>query len=221
MRRALNARLAAQAAAMKVSANIIVQLIARWHMGPAQFSFDHQQVLEFAIYGSFNSQLSNIIQFVLEDWFPTARGTDDFNLPVQDHERTRQLEEEKAGNGHDPVAWRPAVSRFERWRRWFGVRDGVIWRNLFAKLLLDQTIGLLISAIVFITITNVARVPHPSFVLPIIRERLLSLIMAGWHIWPLVALCNFLWVPVRSRVLVAVFVGFGWSIFLSVFAMRK
>ncbi|KAL6862533.1 hypothetical protein ACO1O0_002767 [Amphichorda felina] len=221
MRRALNARLAAQAAAMKVSANIIVQLIARWHKGPAEFTFDVQQVIEFALYGSFNSQLSNIIQFLLEDWFPTARGTDeddDLRLPVEDREGGLRKLDEKTKE----QLWTPAGgTRLERWRRRLGIRDGVIWRNLFAKLFLDQTIGLVISACVFLTITNVARVPHPTLVIPVIRERLFSLLLAGWHIWPLVALCNFLWVPVRSRVLVAVFVGFGWSIFLSVFAMRK
>jgi len=226
MRRALSARLAAQAAAMKVSANIIVQLIARWHKGPEQFVFDYQQVLEFALYGSFNSQLSNVIQFVLEDWFPTAKGSEDFKLPVRDHEALQQLGEKKDDDA--PAAASTVGSRWiarprsllERLRRRLGVRKDVIWRNLLAKMLLDQTIGLVISATVFLTFTNIARVPHPSLVIPVIRSRMLSLIMAGWHIWPLVALANFLWVPVRSRVLVAVFFGFGWSIFLSVFAMR-
>ena len=227
MRRALSARLAVQAAAMKVLANITVQLISRWYNGPEQFAFDYLQVLEFALYGSLNSQLSNVIQFVLEDWFPTAKGSEDFRLPVRDHEALLQLGEKKddelAAAASAPAGgiWiaRPR-SLLERLRRRLGLREDVIWRNLLAKMLLDQTIGLAISAIVFLTFTNIARVPHPSLVLPVIRSRILSLVLAGWHIWPLVALVNFLWVPVRSRVLVTVFFGFGWSVFLSVFAMR-
>ena len=253
--RALNLRLACQAAAMKVSANIIVQLIARWRVlstggnaqtHPTHAVFDWQQVLEFAIYGSFNSQLGNVIQYALEDWFPTTRRSSaEAELERQRNEKRDDDSPLAAGaaalaatagpgGGHpggrkspSPRLPPPASSSSEssswlsRWRDRLKLDKDVIWRNLFAKLILDQTIGLFMSGCIFITITNIARVPHPSLVLPIIHDRVGKLIAAGWHIWPLVALCNFLWVPVRSRVLVAVFVGFGWSIFLSVFAMTK
>jgi hypothetical protein len=106
-------------------------------------------------------------------------------------------------------------------RSWFRISPDVIWSNLLAKLILDQTIGLAISGVIFLFITNYLRAPNLPALFAVIRERIFTLIKAGWHIWPVVALANFLWVPVRSRVLVAVFVGFGWSIFLSVFAMKK
>ncbi|CAI6080094.1 unnamed protein product [Clonostachys chloroleuca] len=225
MRRALSLRLACQAAVMKVSANIIVQLLVPWRKGPDHFTFDYQQVLEFAAYGSFNSQLSNIIQFMLEDWFPATRPAADSQIHLQalpSVEDRQQLEVKK----DDDVSGGGAAASAElglqgKLRSWFRISPDVIWSNLLAKLILDQTIGLAISGVIFLFITNYLRVPNLPALFAVIRERIFTLIKAGWHIWPVVALANFLWVPVRSRVLVAVFVGFGWSIFLSVFAMKK
>ncbi|KAF7561091.1 hypothetical protein G7046_g3043 [Stylonectria norvegica] len=213
LRRALNLRLALNAIAIKVSANLVVQFLARRRPGEHP-PFDWQQVIEFAFYGGLGSQIGNIVQFILEDWFPTGnpQGTEvlpDSRILGDD----RQLEEKK---DDDSIA----RGRGGRWR-WLRISPDIIWRNVLAKLILDQTIGLVISGSVFLICTNIMRVPHPLMVFLVIRDRIWTLMRAGWHIWPLVAVCNFLWVPVRSRVLVAVFVGFGWSIFLSIFAMRK
>ncbi|EWG49024.1 hypothetical protein FVEG_08647 [Fusarium verticillioides 7600] len=208
MVRALNLRLALQATAIKVSANLVTQLIIHYRT-PGVSTFDAQQVLEFAIYGFIGSQVGNIIQFILEDCFPTGHAIRANEILPQVQADVKQVEEKKDDDTRGTT------------RRWFNISPDLIWRNVLAKLILDQTIGLAISGSVFLICTNIARVSHPFLVLEVIRNRLWPLIKAGWHIWPLVAICNFLWVPVRSRVLVAVCVGFGWSIFLSVFAMRK
>jgi hypothetical protein len=228
VRRALNLRLALQAMAIKVSANLVVQFIRRWNsqqdLDPANHvSFDPQHVIEFAVYGFLGSQVGNVIQFILEDWFPTGGSShtqsggdvlprvmtrDDRPIPLEDLSKKDDDKDLSATTGSKAT-------------KWLNLDPNISWRNTMAKLILDQTIGLLITSTFFLTITNIARVPHPLLVLPIIRERLWPLIKAGWHLWPLVAICNFLWVPVRSRVLVAVCVGFGWSIFLSIFSMRK
>lgn len=227
LRRSLNLRLALQAMAIKVSANLVVQFIRQWksHHDPDpanHVSFDLQHVIEFAIYGFLGSQVGNIIQFILEDWFPTGGsshtqgGGDVLPRVMTRDERQIPLEEIKKDDDQDVSATTGSKAR-----RWLNLDPNISWRNTLAKLILDQTIGLLITSTVFLTVTNIARVPHPLLVFPIIRERLWPLIKAGWHLWPLVAICNFLWVPVRQRVLVAVCVGFGWSIFLSIFSMRK
>jgi hypothetical protein len=208
MVRALNLRLALQATAIKVSANLVTQLIIHIRT-PGVSTFDLQQVVEFAIYGCLGSQIGNIIQFVLEDCFPTGHAIRANEILPQVQADAKQVEEKK----DDDNPGKP--------KRWYNISPDLIWRNVLAKLILDQTIGLAISGSVFLICTNIARVAHPVLVTEVIRNRLWPLIKAGWHIWPLVAICNFLWVPVRSRVLVAVCVGFGWSIFLSVFAMRK
>ncbi|CAM1504162.1 Fc.00g017530.m01.CDS01 [Cosmosporella sp. VM-42] len=225
MRRALNVRLAAQAMTLKVSANLVVQFLHRWEswQDPKQPSipFDWQQVLEFAMYGLFGSQIGNIVQFILEDWFPTRNAPVGQLLPdtLGQARHLQQLQDEKKQKQDDVVVSDGTTGR--RWLNSLKVSPDVSWRNVLAKLVLDQTLGLFISGSVFLICTNIARVTHPLLVVPVIRERIWTLIKAGWHIWPLVAICNFLWVPVRSRVLVAVFVGFGWSIFLSVFAARR
>ncbi|KAK7427786.1 hypothetical protein QQZ08_005724 [Neonectria magnoliae] len=212
MRRALNLRLAGQAMAIKVSANLVVQLLMRWN-DPTRTSLDWQQVGEFALYGLMGSQVGNVIQFLLEDWFPTRNAPVGGLLPdTLGH--IRQLEEKKKDDDDDEKE--PPKT----WRTYLKIGEDVSYRNVLAKLVLDQTLGLFISGCIFLICTNFMRVPHLPMVLDVVGVRIWPLIKAGWHIWPLVAVCNFLWVPVRSRVLVAVCVGFGWSIFLSVFAMR-
>lgn len=227
VRRALNMRLACQAMTIKVSANLVVQAIRIRSFTPTSPDdvppgFDWQHVAEFAVYGFLGSQVGNIIQFVLEDWFPTGGSspTQTDVLPRVMRREDSMIEEKKVKNdekdgGGGVVAPRTAG------KKWLNLDPNLSWRNVTAKLILDQTIGLLITSTVFLTITNIARVQSPLLVLTVIQDRLWPLVKAGWHLWPLVALCNFLWVPVRSRVLVAVIVGFGWSIFLSIFSMRK
>ncbi|KAI5456896.1 hypothetical protein BGZ63DRAFT_395066 [Mariannaea sp. PMI_226] len=209
MRKALNLRLAGQAMALKVSANLVVQFLSLWN-DPSRISIDWQQVAEFALYGLLGSQVGNIIQFLLEDLFPTR------NTPVGDVLPDTlgypKPPEEKVKDDD--------ASKESKWRRCLKLGPDVSYRNIFLKLLLDQTFGLFVSGCIFLICTNFMRVQQLSGLLAVIRQRIFPLIKAGWHIWPLVAMCNFLWVPVRSRVLVAVCVGFGWSIFLSIFANR-
>ncbi|GKU05585.1 peroxisomal membrane protein [Fusarium langsethiae] len=210
MVRAFNLRLALQATAIKVSANLVTQLIIHLRAPGGHSPFDEQQVIEFAIYGFVGSQVGNVIQFILEDCFPTGHAMRVNEVLPQVQGDVKQVLEKKDDD-----------KKATKTKTWFSISPDLIWRNVLAKLILDQTIGLAISGSVFLICTNIARVPHLSGVLDVIGDRLWPLIKAGWHIWPLVAICNFLWVPVRSRVLVAVCVGFGWSIFLSIFAMKK
>ncbi|KAI1070997.1 hypothetical protein NW752_002537 [Fusarium irregulare] len=209
MVRAFNLRLALQATAIKVSANLVTQLIIHLRAPGGHSPFDEQQVIEFAIYGFVGSQVGNVIQFILEDCFPTGRAMRANETLPQVQGDAKQVEEKKDDDKRGTK------------KSYFSISPDLIWRNVLAKLILDQTIGLAISGSVFLICTNIARVESPLMVLDVIGNRLWPLIKAGWHIWPLVAICNFLWVPLRSRVLVAVCVGFGWSIFLSIFAMKK
>ncbi|KFA60281.1 hypothetical protein S40285_07383 [Stachybotrys chlorohalonatus IBT 40285] len=220
MRRALNPRLAAQALTIKVSANLVVQTTAL-HSDPFKTAIDWQQVAEFALYGTIGSQVGNVFQYVLEDWFPNRSSTAVLptvgdNIPtVGAAEKLPPVVLDEKKKTDEPVG--PEV----RSRRCWDVGSDLSWRNLLAKLVVDQTLGLVISGSIFLICTNAARVSSPAELVAIIRARIFPLIRAGWHIWPLIALLNFMFVPVRSRVLVAVIVGFGWSIFLSIFANRK
>ncbi|KAL2844344.1 hypothetical protein BJY01DRAFT_248173 [Aspergillus pseudoustus] len=98
-----------------------------------------------------------------------------------------------------------------------------IWCNVFAKMLLDQTLGLFMMNTIFLICTNaVVHVSsHPALIFAEVNTRIWTLIRNAWKIWPACALINFLWVPVESRVLVASCVGFGWNIFLALVTMTK
>lgn len=100
-------------------------------------------------------------------------------------------------------------------------QGGVNWMNVACKLLLDQTLGLFIMNSTFLACTNAVRLQDPVLVVQVVRENIFSIIKAAWKIWPWVSICNFLWVPVEKRVLVASIFGFGWNIFLALFAMGK
>ncbi|TPX17505.1 uncharacterized protein E0L32_003148 [Thyridium curvatum] len=264
----LNYKLALQAAALKVSANILVQLVTHWNRPldhPAAVNadgtpallpaarpppIDWLQILEFALFGFLGSQVGNNWQHFLEYLFPGGGGAgagagpgrpgaepslDAYAppSPISKREDGRRLSDAAVTTRKKPD-WRPWRWRWQRRGRAASVTtpfraankaagsgSGIRWRNLALKLLLDQTAGQLLMGTIFLVVTNFARVPRPWVLLAVVRDRVPSFIWAGWHLWPLVAVCNFLFVPVRSRVLVASCVGFGWSIFLSFFAMRK
>lgn len=95
------------------------------------------------------------------------------------------------------------------------------WLNVACKLILDQTLGLFIMNSTFLVCTNAVGLQSPVLVLQVVKGNIWKIIKAAWKIWPAVSICNFLWVPVESRVLVASLVGFGWNIFLAFFSMAR
>lgn len=95
------------------------------------------------------------------------------------------------------------------------------WLHIFIKLILDQTLGQFIMNTTFLVCTNIARVDSSSQVVDVVRGKVWRIIQTGWRIWPAVSLCNFIWVPVEYRVVVASCVGFGWNIFLTLISLTK
>lgn len=95
------------------------------------------------------------------------------------------------------------------------------WRNIIYKIFLDQTIGLLLMNTIFLVCTNFKQSGNASVLVAEVNRKIWPLIVNAWKVWPACSLCNFLWVPVESRVLVASCVGFGWNIFLAFFTMVK
>ncbi|KAE8140178.1 hypothetical protein BDV38DRAFT_269198 [Aspergillus pseudotamarii] len=93
------------------------------------------------------------------------------------------------------------------------------WRNIVYKILLDQTIGLFFMNTIFLLCTNFKKSESASVLVAEVNRKIWPLIMNAWKVWPACSLCNFIWVPVESRVLVASCVGFGWNIFLAFFTM--
>ncbi|KAL8289210.1 hypothetical protein RB600_004580 [Gaeumannomyces tritici] len=97
----------------------------------------------------------------------------------------------------------------------------ISWLNVTYKLVLDQTLWLLFTTTIFLIFTNVLRVPSGEVLFQVWKEKTWYIIKAAWHVWPLVAICNFAFVPVDYRVLVAACVGFAWNVFLSLITMSN
>lgn len=205
---------AVQNTCLKAAANLTAQLASRWHAEGTPEPLDKQRVLEFAFFGFIGALIGYEWHHGLERHFPTRTRTFKQRRPatVENLEKGRDPEEKPAApagggtgsNSHSNSSGDLKIS----------------YRNVAAKLVLDQTISLSVMITLFLIVTNILRLPTLGLVFGVVRRKLWGLLRAGWTIWPLVGLVNFIWVPVRSRVLVASCVGFGWNIFLSVMAAR-
>ncbi|ETS85288.1 hypothetical protein PFICI_03313 [Pestalotiopsis fici W106-1] len=202
---------------IKAGANLTAQLVVQWSSKDPQ-PLDRQRILEFAIFGFIGAHIGYIWHLLLERQFPThiiprvgpplpviAPGEKDKDVAIP-------LPLPPSSAVADPIGGGPASSSG-------GSATKVSWRNVVAKLVADQTVGLCVMISVFLIITNVARVPHFADVFIVVETKLWRLLRAGWNLWPIVAMCNFLWVPVRWRVIVSSCVGFLWNIFLSLVSM--
>jgi protein Mpv17 len=209
---------------IKASANLTAQLAAQWHSDNPP-PLDRQRILEFAAFGFVGALVGFKWHGFLEDTFPTREAGS--GLPrivivspvTHTHDKDIPLQPIK-GNSNVPGAVADASSDLPVGGRAPPPGPGIRWRNVWAKLVADQTVGLSFMITIFLFITNVARQPSLGDVLAVIHAKLFGLVLAGWHIWPAVAIVNFLWVPVRWRVLVGSVVGFGWNIFLSIVSMK-
>lgn len=191
---------------LKAAANLTAQLVARWH---AQDStpqpIDRQRILEFAIYGFFQAQLGYFWHIFLERLFPSRRSGDIVPL-TPSKEKGSDDEESRLSTEGTSVNFMEILK---------SSRQGVIWWNIIAKLLLDQTIGMFCFLSIFLAWTNFFRVEHISEIPAIWRAKIVTIIYASWAIWPWVMTLNFVLVPVEKRQLVSVCVGFCWNIVLS------
>ncbi|KAK6828381.1 hypothetical protein PG987_011722 [Apiospora arundinis] len=204
---------ALQNTCLKAAANLTAQLASRWHAEGTPEPLDKQRVLEFAFFGFIGALIGYEWHHGLERHFPTRTRT---------FKQRRPATAENLEKGRDPEE-KPAVSEGSSSSGNSSNGSGdlrISYRNVAAKLILDQTISLSVMITLFLIVTNILRLPTLALVFGVVRRKLWGLLRAGWTIWPLVGLVNFIWVPVRSRVLVASCVGFGWNIFLSVMAAR-
>lgn len=190
---------------LKAAANLTAQLVGRWHANDLiPQPIDRQRILEFALYGFFQAQLGFFWHIFLERLFPSRRPVETPVVPPKekgdDDEERRLSTEGTSANFLELLK---------------SSRRGVNWWNIVAKLLLDQTIGMLTFLSFFLAWTNVFRVQHISEIPAIWRAKIFTIIYASWAIWPWVMMLNFVLVPVEKRQLVSVCVGFCWNIVLS------
>jgi hypothetical protein len=185
-----------QSALLKSAANLTVQAVARWNSS-ALTPFDWARVAEFASFGIVSAPLASYWQIFLEETLPSQKKS------PEDQNTTPKNLAQKTTQGSKPS------------------RNHLNWSNIMAKLILDQTIGQLIINVAFLVCTRGRRLASFVLLLREIQTSIPGIIWASWKIWPVVALVNFIWVPVDWRVVVASVVGFGWNIFLSILSMQN
>lgn len=248
MRKRLVLTTALQAASLKAAANITAQVATAWKLGSlGRQAMDWGRVAEFSLYGFISAGLGFPWQHWLEHHFPTqtptataaTHGTAVGGWTRAAHSASSQ----QAHDGHDPddpekkqqpIRGRPSPEPAQLHQQnaegpltpgGGGVpaspATGISWLNVMYKLVLDQTFWLLLTTTIFLICTNTLRVPSPAVLIQIWKEKTWFIIKAAWHVWPLVAICNFAFVPVDYRVLVAACVGFAWNIFLSLISLTN
>lgn len=191
---------------LKAAANLTAQLAARWHaQDPIPQPIDRQRILEFAVYGFFQAQLGYFWHILLERLFPSRR-SGDMIPPPPSKEKGDDDEESRLSTEGTSINFKELLK---------SSRQGVIWWNIAAKLLIDQTIGATCFLSIFLVWTNFFRVQSISEIPAIWRAKIVTIIYASWAIWPWVMGLNFVLVPVEKRQLVSVCVGFCWNIVLS------
>ncbi|KAL6242736.1 hypothetical protein RBB50_010382 [Rhinocladiella similis] len=90
--------------------------------------------------------------------------------------------------------------------------------NTARKLLFDQTLGAFVNTVAFIAAMAAFKGKGAKAVQKQVERDTIPLMINGWKLWPVVALFNFVFVPVSRRIIVASIVGLFWGIYLSLFA---
>ncbi|KAF6807439.1 integral membrane mpv17 pmp22 [Colletotrichum sojae] len=206
---------ALQSATLKASANFTAQMVNQ-HRLPDGPPLDWRRVAEFGTFGFIQGHINYWWQHFLEDRFPNSAAR-----AARGHKSSlssSSVVEKGESKPEKPIPALPGASGA------FGSGSGAAiapgkknYYNVARKVLVDQTIGLFIMNSAFLIITSALRTGNASLVYQIWSERIFDLIKAAWKLWPLVALCNFMFVPVGYRALVGMTVGFAWNMFLTFF----
>ncbi|KAJ0383112.1 hypothetical protein COL922a_011160 [Colletotrichum nupharicola] len=194
---------ALQSATLKASANFTAQIVNQHRQGGA-VPLDVRRIFEFATFGFIQGHMNYWWQHFLEDQFPNsaskaaAKAAASSSSSIEKGEEKPDKPELLVIGGQQPPA-------------------GKNYFNVARKVVFDQTLGLFMMNSAFLIITSALRTGSATITYQIWSERIFDLIKAAWKLWPLVAFCNFCFVPVGYRALVGMTVGFAWNMFLTFF----
>ncbi|TDZ29173.1 PXMP2/4 family protein 3 [Colletotrichum spinosum] len=205
---------ALQSATLKASANFTAQIVNQHRInGPP---LDWRRVAEFGTFGFIQGHINYWWQHFLEDQFPNARRGVGRRGGAK-HKASLSASVEK-GEARPERPETPILAQQQQQQQQQPPPPaGKNYFNVARKVVVDQTIGLFIMNSAFLIITSALRTGSASVTYQIWSERILDLIKAAWKLWPLVAVCNFCFVPVGYRALVGMTVGFAWNMFLTFF----
>jgi protein Mpv17 len=84
---------------------------------------------------------------------------------------------------------------------------------------MDQTVGATLNTLAFSLGMAALRGAHWPLAVQIARQEFWSIMRAGWMLWPMVSILNYVFVKsVAMRSLLANLAGVAWSIYLSLLA---
>ncbi|KAK6088025.1 Mpv17/PMP22 family protein [Seiridium cupressi] len=150
---------------IKGAANLTAQLAVQWNATDPQ-PLDLQRILEFAIFGFIGAHIGYIWHHFLEHQFPTHTIPHVGQPPV-----IAPGEKDKDASAPLPP---PPASTADQGSG--GGATKVSWKNVMAKVIADQTVGLCVMITTFLIITNIARVPHLVDVFQVVEEKLWRLV---------------------------------------------
>jgi len=177
-----------QAAILSATANVFGQLITIYKEDKS-FSLDTVEVLHYIILRFINCPPFVLYQQFLEDTFPSK-----YEQVVPP-----KTQKTKDGKKVTPVT-----------------RIRTNWTNTGKKWLIDQSIGNVVQAGVFIAI--MASLNGASFetVVEALRSGLRPMVEARMAFWPVAALISFTAIPPKHRVMYNNLLGMTWGIFLTI-----
>ncbi|KAF2104172.1 hypothetical protein NA57DRAFT_70388 [Rhizodiscina lignyota] len=97
-------------------------------------------------------------------------------------------------------------------------KKGLVWRNVWIKWWLDNSLGALWFTVVFIVLLELFRLHGPVAVWHALLRDFIPLFLPSYILWAPASLFNFIWIPAEKRIVFLAFVGLCWNIYLSLFA---
>lgn len=161
----------------------------------SSFTINILPVLQFVLYTLLSTPLNCLFHRALESWFPSSQ-------PQTQPQPPPASKPSAAKPAPPPSAQTPTLNI----------------RNTLLKVLLDQTLSAAINCILFLSLMTLLQGGSLSEARAAVQSRFTLVMLAGYKVWPMVSLANFVFVPAERRVLVGALVGVGWGVFLSLVA---
>lgn len=180
-----------QATFLSALSNILAQFLEAYQ-SQKPFTLSLIPVLQFCVFAALNTPPNIIYQAYLEHVLPSYV-TASSAPPAETKEQEKVKENPK------------------------GVKKLSIL-NTVVKILIDQTLGSALNNLNFIMGMGLLKGLPWNEITQAVRKDVIPIVIAGWKVWPLVALVNFTMVPFEHRVLVGSTVGIGWGVYLSMIA---
>ncbi|KAF3941636.1 hypothetical protein ABW19_dt0200181 [Dactylella cylindrospora] len=186
---------ALQASLLSAFSNFLAQILAAWkETRPFELSFG--PILRFFIFTFVTTPPNYKWQAFLENMFPTYPP-----VPSRESKKTDDLKEKPTS----PTS--PSAASHEPG----SINKG----NIVRKLLLDQGCAGPVNNAIFIIGMGLLNGNPWEQIQWNLRRDFWMFQIAGWKLWPLVALVSFSVVPFERRVLFGSLVSLGWTIYLS------